>query len=231
MGICERCQCMFVDLQKTYDRIPRDKPWAVLLQYGIDDQLLNAIKSFYMHSEVCVCVNRATTKPFSVALRQGCSLFPVKFLIYMNRIVKKSEYCGGVKIDECTVIYNVCYLRMILCYSTLPKMISSKLLTVFGCMLYIGGKKIRTTKTETMGLSRQPKQCSLQIDGVPSKQLEKFKCLGVSSTSADRQSSELDIGIGKASAVMRQFHRSVLLKRELCAKAKLSIFRSSTFQF
>ena len=125
-------QC-FVDLEKAHDRIPRDKLWGVLLQYGIDGQLLNAIKSLYMHSEVCVRVNSATTKPFrvSVGLRQGCSLSPILFLIYMDRIVKKSDSCGGVKIGECTVGYNVCYLQMILCYSTLPKMVSSKLLTGF----------------------------------------------------------------------------------------------------
>ena len=70
-----------------------------------DGQLLNAIKSLYIHSEVCVRVNSATTKPFrvSVGLRQGCSLSPILFLIYMYRIVKKSESCGGVKIGECTV--------------------------------------------------------------------------------------------------------------------------------
>ena len=41
-----------------------------------------------------------------------------------------------------------------------------------------------------------------------------------------RQDNELDISIGKASAVMRQLYLSVILKRELCAKAKLSIFKS-----
>ena len=58
------------------------------------------------------------------------------------------------------------------------------------------------------------------------KQSGKFKYLGVSFTSEGRQNSELDIRIGKASAVMRQLHRSVVLKRELCTKAKLFIFRS-----
>ena len=83
--------------------------------------------------------------------------------------------------------------------------------------------KISTTKTETM--PRQPKHCSLQIDGVPLKQSEKFKYLGVSFTSDGRQNNELDICVGKASAVMRQLQRSVALQRELCTKAKLSIFR------
>ena len=86
--------------------------------------------------------------------------------------------------------------------------------------------KISTTKTETTCLSRQSKQCSLQIDGVSQKQSEKFKYVGVSFTSDGRQNSELDIRIGKTSAVMHQLHRSVVLKRELCTKAKLSIFRS-----
>ena len=74
----------------------------MLLQYGIDGQLLNAIKSLYMHSEVCVRVNSATTKPFrlSVGLRQSCSFSPILFLIYMDRIVKKSKSCDLVLLDS-----------------------------------------------------------------------------------------------------------------------------------
>ena len=93
---------MFVDFVKAYGRIPRDKLWALLLQYGIDGQLLTAIKSLYMHSEVCVRDNSATTKSFRVrvGLRQDCSLSPILFLIYMDTIVE-SESCGGVKIGDC----------------------------------------------------------------------------------------------------------------------------------
>ena len=61
---------------------------------------------------------------------------------------------------------------------------------------------------------------------VPLKQSEKFKYLGTSFTSDGTQNSELDICVGKASAVMRQLHCSVVLKQELCTRAKLSIFRS-----
>ena len=77
----------------------------MLLQYGIGGQVLTAIKSLYVHSEVCVRVNCATTKPFrvSVELRKGCSLSPISYLINKDRIVKKSEFCGGVKIGDCTV--------------------------------------------------------------------------------------------------------------------------------
>ena len=104
----------------------------MLLQYGIDGQLLNAIKSLYMHSEVSVRVNSATTKPFrvSVGLRKFCSLSPILFLMYMDRIVKKSESCGGVKSGECTV-QRLLFADDLVLYSTLPKMVSSKLLIGF----------------------------------------------------------------------------------------------------
>ena len=45
------------------------------------------------------------TKPFreSVGLPQGCSFSPILFLIYMERIVKKSESCREAKISDCIV--------------------------------------------------------------------------------------------------------------------------------
>ena len=36
-------------------------------------------------------------------LRHGCYLSPILFLTYMDRIVKHSESCGAVKIDDRTV--------------------------------------------------------------------------------------------------------------------------------
>ena len=44
MGICDKVNACFVNLEKAYDRIPRDKLWAELLPYGINGQLLTAIK-------------------------------------------------------------------------------------------------------------------------------------------------------------------------------------------
>ena len=52
----------FVDLEKAYDRVPRDKLWKVLQEYGVNGQLLRAIKSFYCRPEVCVRVNGKQSK-------------------------------------------------------------------------------------------------------------------------------------------------------------------------
>ena len=72
----------FVVLEKAYNRIARDKLWRVLQEYGIDGQLLLAIKSFYCQPEVGVCVNRMQSKPFDVGvgLRQECVLSLLLFI-------------------------------------------------------------------------------------------------------------------------------------------------------
>ena len=85
--------------------------------------------------------------------------------------------------------------------------------------------KISTAKTEIICLSRYPVQCSFQTNGITLQQPDKVKYLGVTFSSDGRQDNELDTHIGKAVAVMRQLNRSVVLNRELCTKAKLSVLR------
>ena len=50
--------------------------------------------------------------------------------------------------------------------------------------------------------------------------------LGVAITSDGGQEQELDVPSGKATAVMRALHHSVVSKRELSRKAKLLVFKS-----
>jgi len=76
--------------------------WRVLQEYGIDGQLMLAIKSFYCTLEVCVHVNGKQSKPFhvGVGLRQGCVVSPLVFIINLNWIDKRSET------NECAAIGN-----------------------------------------------------------------------------------------------------------------------------
>ena len=95
----------FVDLEKAYDRVPREKLWKVLQEYGIDGHLLVAIKSLYRCSKVCVRVSSNKSKSFNVGvgLRQGCVLSPLLFIVYMNWIDRLSQVDKGVTIGTCKV--------------------------------------------------------------------------------------------------------------------------------
>ena len=72
----------------------------------------------------------------------------------MDRIVKKSESCGGVKIGECTVQRLLFADDLVLLDSTQNGL--QQALDRFSDACSVAGTKISTTKTETMCLSRQP---------------------------------------------------------------------------
>ena len=56
--------------------------------------------------------------------------------------------------------------------------------------------------------------------------MEKFKYLGVLFTSEGKMELEVDRWIGAASALMQALYWTVVVKRELSQKAKLSIYQS-----
>ena len=85
----------------------------------------------------------------------------------MDRIVKTSGSCGGVKIGECTIQRLLLADDLALLNFTQNGL--QQALDRFSNACSLAGMKISTTKTEIMCLSRQPKG-SLQIDGIPLKQ-------------------------------------------------------------
>ena len=91
----------FVDLEKAYDHVLRDKLWAVLLEYDVRDQLLAANKSLYKWSEVCVCVN-SIKKSISINAgpQHGCVLSPLLFIIHIDKIDRGSSSSKGVRFGE-----------------------------------------------------------------------------------------------------------------------------------
>ncbi|KAI3373890.1 hypothetical protein L3Q82_022459 [Scortum barcoo] len=84
------------------------------------------------------------------------------------------------------------------------------------------GMRISTSKSEAMVLDRKRVACPLQVGGEVLPQVEEFKYLGVLFTSEGKMEREIDRRIGAASAVMRSVYRTVVVKKELSRKAKLS---------
>ena len=132
--------------------------------------------------------------------------------------------------DECATIGS-CKTSRLLCANDLVLLSSTesglqRALNSFADTCNTAGMKISTAKTEILHLLRNLDQCVLHVNGVTLKQVEKFKYLGVAFTSDGRQDEELHTRVGKASAVMRALHYSVVMKRELSKKAKLSVFKA-----
>ncbi|TWW75358.1 hypothetical protein D4764_13G0000200 [Takifugu flavidus] len=96
----------------------------------------------------------------------------------------------------------------------------------FAAACEAAGMKISTSESEAMVLNRKKVKCLLRVKEEILPQVEEFKYLGVLFTSEGRMEQEIDRRIGAASAVMLTLHQSVVVKRELSPKAKLSIYQS-----
>jgi len=81
--------------------------------------------------------------------------------------------------------------------------------------------KITTKKTEVLYFSRNLSLYMLQVTVDALQPVKTFKYLEIVSTSDRRRNREIDTGIGKANAVLRELYRSVVTKQELSNTAKL----------
>ena len=90
----------FVDLENVYDRVPRDVLWV--REYEVRGSLLRAIQSLYSQSESCVRIlgRKTDSFPVGVGLRQGCALSPILFVVYMDRISRRSRGAEGLQVGD-----------------------------------------------------------------------------------------------------------------------------------
>ena len=207
-----------MDLEKAYDRVPRDMLWSVLREFGIDGQLLVAVKSLYKCPNVCVRVNGAKSKPFNVGvgLRQGCVLSPLIFITFMNWIDMRSRVGSGISIGGCRIGRLIFADDMVLLGSSEGDLRNA--LNGFAAECCKVGMRVSVAKTETLVLSRKSSKCTLRVSGTSLRQVEKFKYLGVVFTSDGRQEAELDARIAGDGAVMRQSQHSILRRGEVGKK-------------
>ena len=95
--------CAFIDFKKAYDFINRGKLWTRLQNIGVSSKMLVAVKSLYTSVSSCVRVNNFYTNWFEVnsGLRQGCSLSPLLFNLFINDLALRIKSLGrGVSIDD-----------------------------------------------------------------------------------------------------------------------------------
>ena len=81
---------LFIDYEKAYDNVNRDKLWE-MMENKIPNYLLNTIKCIYRNTKVRIKFNDGISEPIHInkAVRQGCSLSPVLFNIYINKIAQE----------------------------------------------------------------------------------------------------------------------------------------------
>ncbi|KAI3369576.1 hypothetical protein L3Q82_024385 [Scortum barcoo] len=220
----------FVDLEKAFDRVPRGILWGVLREYGVRGPLLRAVRSLYDRSRSLVRIagSKSDLFPVHVGLRQGCPLSPVLFIIFMDRISRRSQGPEGVRFGNHRISSLLFAWMMLSCWLHQARTFSS-VLERFAAECEAAGMRISTSKSEAMVLDRKRVACPLRVGGEVLPQVEEFKYLGVLFTSEGKMEREIDRRIGAASAVMRSVYRTVVVKKELSQRRSSRFTGQSTF--
>ena len=92
----------FIDYSKAYDRINRNMLFIKLSALGLKGNFYESMKDIYSNVRCSVKVNGVLSDSFNVSsgLKQGCSLSPMLFNLYLNVLAVKLKSLGcGIDID------------------------------------------------------------------------------------------------------------------------------------
>src|SRR4051812_42115154 len=80
----------FVNLEKAFDRVPRNVLWWALRRVGVEDWIIKVIKSMYEGGTTSVRMNGEESENFrvKVGVHQGSVLSPILFNIVMQAIAE-----------------------------------------------------------------------------------------------------------------------------------------------
>ena len=80
----------FIDLSKAFDTVERSMLWEVLRRSGCPEKFVSLIRQIHDGMEARVKVSDLESEPFGVSrgVKQGCTLAPVLFNLYITYITR-----------------------------------------------------------------------------------------------------------------------------------------------
>ncbi|KAK3566570.1 hypothetical protein QTP86_000992 [Hemibagrus guttatus] len=162
--------CVFVDLEKAYDRVPREELWYCMRKSGVAEKYVRVVQDMYERSRTVVRCAVGQTEEFNVevGLHQGSALSPFLFAIVMDQLseeVRQESPWTMMFADD-----------IVICSESREQVEEN--LERWRFALERRGMKVSRSKTEYMCVNEREGSGTVRLQGEEVKKVEEFKYLG-----------------------------------------------------
>jgi hypothetical protein len=159
--------CIFVDLEKAYDRVPREEMWYCMRKSGVAEKYVRVVQDMYEGSTTAVrCVVGVTDEfKVEVGLHQGSALSPFLFAMVMDRLMDEESPWNMLFADDIVIVNEIVEQAEV----SLERRRYA---------LERRGMKVNRSKTEYMCVNGREDDRMVRIQGVEVARVFEFKYLG-----------------------------------------------------
>ncbi|KAK3545453.1 hypothetical protein QTP70_007697 [Hemibagrus guttatus] len=162
--------CVFVDLEKAYDRVPREELWYCMRKSGVAEKYVRVVQDMYERSRTVVrcAVGQTEEIKVEVGLHQGSALSPFLFAIVMDQLseeLRQESPWTMMSADD-----------IVICSESREQM--EEILERWRFALERRGMKVSRSKTEYMCVNEREGSGTVRLQGEEVKKVQEFKYLG-----------------------------------------------------
>ncbi|KAK3573364.1 hypothetical protein QTP86_024124, partial [Hemibagrus guttatus] len=209
--------CVFVDLEKAYDRVPREELWYCMRKSGVAEKYVRVVQDMYERSRTVVRCAVGQTEEFNVevGLHQGSALSPFLFAIVMDQLseeVRQESPWTMMFADD-----------IVICSESREQVEEN--LERWRFALERRGMKVSRSKTEYMCVNGREGSGTVRLQGEELKKVQEFKYLGSTVQSNGEYEKEVKKRVQAGWNGWRKVW-GVLCDRKISARIKGKVYRT-----
>ena len=210
----------FIDFKSAFDTIWRNALWKMMYSIGINQKIIQIIKSMYGKSTCAVMIDGRLTKWFevTVGVRQGCLLSPTLFNLFLDfammelkclqdRVSLDNDLCFDVRYADDTTLVAAVFDKL--------QLSTDQLLSA--CQKY--GMKVNVSKCKVISLHPNPVIiCNNAVESV-----EEFTFLG---SVVPTTSSDIRRRVALANSAFGRLKKNVWSRKDVSTSLKLRLYKA-----
>jgi hypothetical protein len=221
----------FIDLKAAFDSVKRREIWSAMREMEVSDRLIRAVQVLYGRTVGVVRLDGEVSQEFEMkkGMKQGDSLSPLLFTIFMNSILK---YCKR-NTPKMKVGYRnlrPVYVQALVFADDIVLMEDSerklqKAVDVWERVLSRRSMEVNASKSKIMKVGvGERDRWAITCGGHALEEVEQYEYLGVVISNDGRLDGEILNRVKKAMQVYFQLNGTVVGKRELSMETKKRIY-------